>query len=323
MGTLGEKPVLCAFDRIAVFLATGFGIGYSKRAPGTLGSLVGLPFAYLLSASEWDLKSRLGVWLVAGVLGFLITARAEKAFSSHDDQRIVIDEIVGQLIAVSLFPPTMVNLLLGFALFRLFDIWKPGPIGHIDKKWPRAWGTFFDDILAGLAEGHAMTEFNDDAPGKPFENLMTPDGYRKIQDELNQLFNIERPKLVDEVSTAAAHGDRSENAEYIYGKKRLREIDKRMNFLKKRFDSAKVIDPSKQEGALIQFGAIVTIQDEAGLTKTWSVVGEDEVDPSAGKISWLSPIGRAMLGKSIGEYFQVTTPKGELEFSIVKFEYPT
>lgn len=166
------------------------------------------------------------------------------------------------------------------------------------------------------------TDFDDDGnPKTPFENLITPKGHQAILDELDQLFNIERPKLVDEVAAAAAQGDRSENAEYIYGKKRLREIDKRMNFLKRRLDKAKVIDPSLQNATTVQFGATVTIQDEEGREKTWFIVGEDEVDPSAGKISWLSPIGKGMLNKSVGDYFQVHTPKGEVEFSIVRFTY--
>lgn len=161
---------------------------------------------------------------------------------------------------------------------------------------------------------------NDSEP-KRFENLITPGGHKRIVEELDQLFQVERPKLVEEVAAAAAQGDRSENAEYIYGKKRLREIDKRMNFLKSRLDKAKIIDPALQKGSTVQFGAHVTIESEDGNKKTWFIVGEDEVEPSAGKISWLSPIGKGMLNKSVGDFFQVNTPKGELEFTILKIEY--
>lgn len=163
---------------------------------------------------------------------------------------------------------------------------------------------------------------SDDTKPAKFQNLITPTGYRNIELELDQLFNIERPKLVEEVAAAAAQGDRSENAEYIYGKKRLREIDKRMNFLKNRLDKAKIIDPTTQTGNVVQFGAIVTIQDDQGREKTWFIVGEDEVDPSSGKISWLSPIGHSMLNKTVGDYFQVATPRGETEFSVVRIEFP-
>jgi transcription elongation factor GreB len=163
-------------------------------------------------------------------------------------------------------------------------------------------------------------DFDEDSK-KPFENLITPEGHQKILDELDQLFNIERPKLVEEVSAAAAQGDRSENAEYIYGKKRLREIDKRMNFLKRRLDKAKVIDPQKQNGATIQFGARVVIADDNGQEKSWYIVGEDEADPSSGRISWLSPIGKAMLNKKIGDYFEARTPKGDVGYEIKSFRY--
>lgn len=152
-------------------------------------------------------------------------------------------------------------------------------------------------------------------------NLMTPQGFRRLEDELMQLFNVERPKLVEEVHQAALQGDRSENAEYIYGKKRLREIDKRMNFLKSRIDKAKVINPVDQKSDRIQFGAHVTLSDEEGVKKTWFIIGEDEVEPSAGRISWLSPIGRACLNKKVGDWIEVTTPKGEVSFEIQSFEY--
>ncbi len=165
-----------------------------------------------------------------------------------------------------------------------------------------------------------MANSNNEQPPK-FENLITPEGHKKIIDELDFLFNVERPKLVTEVADAAAQGDRSENAEYIYGKKRLREIDKRMNFLKGRLDKAKVIDPLLQKGDHVQFGAHVTIADDAGKEKTWFIVGEDEADPTSGKISWLSPIGRSMLNKKVGDYFEAHTPKGDVGYEIKKIDY--
>lgn len=143
-------------DKLSILLATGFGVGYSKRAPGTLGSLVGLPAGAWLAASDLNTASRLLVLIGACMFGFLITARAEHILTTHDDQRIVMDEIVGQMIAVGFFPATVLNLILGFALFRLFDIWKPGPIGYIDEQLPGAVGTFFDDVLAGIAAASVL-----------------------------------------------------------------------------------------------------------------------------------------------------------------------
>lgn len=140
-----------SLDRFVVFLATGFGVGYSKKAPGTWGSIVGLPFAYLFAQWNVDHVVRILCLLAICQLGFMITARTERLWGTHDDQRIVIDEIAGQVITLAWFTPTPFTLLLGLGLFRLFDIWKPGPIGWIDEKGPGAWGTFYDDVLAGIA----------------------------------------------------------------------------------------------------------------------------------------------------------------------------
>jgi phosphatidylglycerophosphatase A len=137
------------FDKSIVFAATGFGVGHSKVAPGTLGSLVGIPFAFLLSSSSLSQASKAALLLLLLACFFLITARAEKILATHDDQRIVIDEVAGQMVTLVFFDPTFVNVIFGFFLFRLFDIWKPGPIGYIDERLPGAWGTFFDDIAAG------------------------------------------------------------------------------------------------------------------------------------------------------------------------------
>lgn len=156
-------------------------------------------------------------------------------------------------------------------------------------------------------------------PGEPAQktNLITPGGYKRLSDELDNLFQVERPKLVDEVHQAALQGDRSENAEYIYGKKRLREIDKRIGFLQRRLDIARVIDPARQSGDKVRFGAYVTIADEDGKSRVWQIVGEDEADPSAGRISWKSPLGRSLMEKSVGDLATVHSPAGEREVEII------
>src|ERR1700722_2263630 len=117
-------------------------------------------------------------------------------------------------------------------------------------------------------------------------NYIPPDGARRLSEELGRLRTVERPKTVQEVSDAAAQGDRSENAEYIYGKKRLREIDRRMRFLTKRLESAQVVDPKQQKGDKVFFGATVELEDEDGGRSVYRIVGEDEVDGGAGQISW-------------------------------------
>lgn len=136
-------------DRLVLFLATGFGAGYAKKAPGTWGSVVGLPFAVLLAHCDLSIAVKAVIMLIVVHLGFMITARTEAIWKTHDDQRIVIDEVVGQMVTLVWFPPSVLTTLIGFGLFRLFDIWKPGPIGWIDRDGPGAWGTFYDDIAAG------------------------------------------------------------------------------------------------------------------------------------------------------------------------------
>lgn len=136
--------------QLAIFLATGFGVGYAPKAPGTLGSLIGVPFAI---ASQIYCESITEKWitlLLCLLLGWYVTHVAEKALGQHDDQRIVIDEIVGIITTLIFFEFNWWTVLAGFLLFRLFDIWKPGPIGTIDSQWPGSLGTFFDDILAGV-----------------------------------------------------------------------------------------------------------------------------------------------------------------------------
>lgn len=162
---------------------------------------------------------------------------------------------------------------------------------------------------------------SDQSPYDEKSNLITPQGYERLISELRRLAEIERPRLVDEVHQAALQGDRSENAEYIYGKKRLREIDKRMGFLKKRIDAAKVIDPARQSGTAVLFGAIVELEDEDGGVKTWQIVGEDEANPGEKRISWKSPVGRAVLRKAAGDAVTIFTPNGPRELTILSVRY--
>ncbi len=152
-------------------------------------------------------------------------------------------------------------------------------------------------------------------------NYITPGGAQKLSDELVRLRTIERPRTVREVADAAAQGDRSENAEYIYGKKRLREIDRRLNYLAKRLDNAVLVDPAGQKGDKVFFGATVDLEDEDGQVRTYVIVGEDETDSATGRISWRSPVGRALLGKRAGDVVLVRRPAGETEMEIRSVRY--
>ena len=152
-------------------------------------------------------------------------------------------------------------------------------------------------------------------------NYITPAGAKRLSDELKRLIEIERPKTVDDVATAAAYGDRSENAEYKYGKLRLREIDRRIRFLQKRLDAVVVVDPRAQQGEAVFFGAWVEVEDEEGQRKRYQLVGEDESEPGDGRISWRSPLGRALLKRRVGDVVTVKRPAGELELEIVAVLY--
>lgn len=152
-------------------------------------------------------------------------------------------------------------------------------------------------------------------------NYITPDGARRLSEELGRLRSTERPRTVQEVADAAAQGDRSENAEYIYGKKKLREIDRRMRYLTKRLESAVVVDPKAQKGDKIYFGATVDVVDEEDRRAVYRIVGEDETDGKTGAISWRSPVGHALLGKSVGDVVVVQRPAGAIELEIVKISY--
>jgi transcription elongation factor GreB len=153
------------------------------------------------------------------------------------------------------------------------------------------------------------------------KNYITPEGAKRVQEELKHLLYEERPKLVQTVSWAASNGDRSENGDYIYGKRRLREIDRRILFLTKRMESAVIVDPLKQKADRVLFGATVSVLNEGGVQRTYRIVGVDEVDPSRGQISWISPIGRALLNSKVGDLVTLRTPKGEEELEVVGLSY--
>lgn len=152
-------------------------------------------------------------------------------------------------------------------------------------------------------------------------NYLTPEGAKKLSEELDQLMRVQRPKVVGEVAEAAAQGDRSENAEYIYGKKRLREIDRRVRFLTKRLESAVVVRPGEVGGDRVRFGARVELRDENGKVSRYLLVGPDEASPSEGKLSFQSPVGKALLNKTVGDIITVHRPIGEIEVEITKVSY--
>ena len=154
-------------------------------------------------------------------------------------------------------------------------------------------------------------------------NHITPAGYRAVREEYEALYGVERPRLVETISWAAGNGDRSENGDYIYGRKRLREIDRRIGWLSKRMKNAVVVDASVQpERNKVYFGATVTLVDEEDNERIVTLVGEDETDAAAGRIAWTSPIGRAIRGASVGDVRRVTLPSGERELEITAIRYP-
>jgi transcription elongation factor GreB len=155
----------------------------------------------------------------------------------------------------------------------------------------------------------------------PDPNYITPVGLERIRRELEWLQKGERPRIVREVAYAASLGDRSENAEYIYGKKRLREIDRRMHFLIGRLDHVQIVDPARLKGPKVMFGATVTVEEEDGEERTFKIYGEDEVDVDRGILSWKSPIASALIGKSEGDTVKFRTPGGQREVVIVSVAY--
>lgn len=152
-------------------------------------------------------------------------------------------------------------------------------------------------------------------------NYITPEGFQKLQEEFRQLFHDERPKLVETVAWAAGNGDRSENGDYIYGKRRLREIDKRLKWLRDRIENAQVVDPSQVKSQKVVFGAIVSLRDEDGASKTVRIVGEDEIAPEKNWISWKSPMAKALLGKQVGDEVEIHRPAGILCAEITELRF--
>ncbi|PIV89328.1 MAG: transcription elongation factor GreB [Hydrogenophilales bacterium CG17_big_fil_post_rev_8_21_14_2_50_63_12] len=179
-----------------------------------------------------------------------------------------------------------------------------------------------------FVKDEAAADEDEEETGSPLpvggNNYMTPAGHARLQAEFTHLVKVERPEVVSVVSWAAGNGDRSENGDYIYGKKRLREIDRRLRFLGKRLDHAVVVDPSTQENTdCVYFGASVSVLDQNGETFTYSIVGLDETDPGRGRISWVSPLARALLKARLGDSVRFQSPGGLRELEIVAIEYRT
>ncbi|MEO6600651.1 MAG: transcription elongation factor GreB [Polyangiaceae bacterium] len=152
-------------------------------------------------------------------------------------------------------------------------------------------------------------------------NYLTPEGAKKLAAELNQLASVERPRIVQEVQDAAAQGDRSENAEYIYGKKRMREIDRRIRFLSKRLDGAVVVKQEEGAHLEVRFGAHVQVVDEREKKSSYLIVGPDEANPAEGRISFQSPLGMALMKRKVGDVVTVQRPLGEIDLEVVAIEY--
>ncbi len=152
---------------------------------------------------------------------------------------------------------------------------------------------------------------------------ITPEGFARIRAEYDELFGVERPNVVEVVSWAASLGDRSENADYLYGKKRLREIDRRLAYLARAMKAAKVVDPATQAATgEVRFGAIVELADEEDNRRTLTIVGDDEADATAGRIGWSAPIARALVGSKVGDERVVRLPNGEKSYEVIAIRYP-
>jgi transcription elongation factor GreB len=158
-------------------------------------------------------------------------------------------------------------------------------------------------------------------PERPGSQYITPQGAARLREELDQLWSVERPAVTQAVSEAAAQGDRSENAEYIYGKRRLREIDSRVRFLRKRLDGMVIVDQPPADPKKVFFGAWVSVEDEGGQIATYRIVGPDEFDRERDYISMDSPLGRALLGKSLDAQISIALPTGPKNYVIVEIAY--
>jgi len=177
-------------------------------------------------------------------------------------------------------------------------------------------------------EGDASDDGEDDVPALPplpegAKNYMTPAGWARMRSELKHLVEVDRPEVVRTVSWAASNGDRSENGDYLYGKRRLREIDRRIRFLMKRLENAEVVDPRDADHDQVFFGATVTYADSKGAEHTVSIVGLDEVDPTRGRISWISPVARALIKSREGDSVSFRTPVGVETLDILQVQYLT
>ncbi|HUO45103.1 MAG TPA: transcription elongation factor GreB [Burkholderiales bacterium] len=180
--------------------------------------------------------------------------------------------------------------------------------------------------LTDIERDHAVHAAADDEGALPplpagAKNYITPAGHARLKSELQQLLDTERPALVKTIAWAAANGDRSENADYIYGKRRLREIDRRIRFLTKRLEIAEIIDPARPGLDRVFFGATVTYSDGNGVERTISIVGQDETDPARGRISWISPVARALNKTRAGDAVTLKTPAGTEELQVLEVRY--
>lgn len=177
-------------------------------------------------------------------------------------------------------------------------------------------------LMAGKRSAGRRTVEPAEAPPAIEKNYITPAGYKKLTEEFDFLRAKKRPEVVGALADAAAEGDRSENAEYIYRKRQLRDIDRRLRFLSKRLDHIAVVDPREQKRRdRVFFGATVTVEDDSGETSVYRIVGVDEIDGTAGDISWKSPIGRALLGKNLDDSVRVKWHAGTRELTIVEIDF--
>jgi transcription elongation factor GreB len=152
---------------------------------------------------------------------------------------------------------------------------------------------------------------------------ITPQGFARIRAEYDELFAVERPKLVETIAWAAANGDRSENGDYIYGRKRLRELDRKLSHLSRIMKLAKIVDPASQDTDQVRFGATVEVADEDDNRRSLTIVGDDEADASQGLIGWSAPLARALIGARIGDERTVRLPAGEKSYEVIEIRYPS
>ena len=198
-------------------------------------------------------------------------------------------------------------------------------IGALESRAPAGHIALMSKAFTKESDDAPDDDGPDDGPALPAgqPNYITPAGLKRLQDELQNLLRVERPKIVEIVSWAAGNGDRSENGDYLYGKKRLREIDRRVRFLGKRLEIARVVDPAAQKNRdQVFFGATVTYANEDDSEKTVTIRGVDEADLSRGEVSWISPVARALLKARVGDTVELRTPAGPTTIEVVRIEYP-